>query len=229
MKGVANLRPPKPKYCEIWDVEDVLQKMRTWPTNSLLSIKQLTLKTVMLLALIAIPRGSELHLLDTNLMTKSEEKCVFYLGGTVKHSRDGKIPPDLDFHSFVEEPCLCPVLALQEYTDRMKEWISESDSKLFRSILKPHKQITKSTITRWIKEVLKQSGIDTTIFQAHSIRAAASSKAHNMGLSTEDILKKGNWSQKSTWQKFYHKRIISASQKFQEKILSSKALNKAGT
>ena len=220
MKGIANLRPPKPKYSLIWDVEDVLDQIRTWPTNSLLSIKQLTLKTVMLLALTAIPRGSELHLFDTNFMTKSEETYVFYLGGTVKHSRDGVIPPEVDFHSFIEEPCLCPVLALNEYHKKMKEWISKSDSKLFRSVLKPHKQITKSTITRWIKEVLKLSGIDTTVFQAHSIRAASSSKAHNMGLSTNDILKKGNWSQKSTWQKFYHKNIISASQKFQEKILS---------
>ena len=159
-------------------------------------------------------------------MTKSEKIYVFYIGGTVKHSRDGKTPPEIEFHSFIEEPCLCPVLALDEYTNRMKEWISTSDSKLFRSILKPHKQITKSTITRWIKEVLKLSGIDITVFQAHSIRAAASSKAFTMGLSTDDILKKGNWSQKSTWQKFYHKHIISASEKFEIKVLS-KALNKA--
>ena len=112
MKAAANLRPPKPKYCEIWDVEGVLNQIRTWPENSCLSIKQLTLKTAMLLALIAIPRGSELHLLDMNLMTKSEKIYVFYLGGTVKHSRDGKTPPEIEFHSFIEEPCLCPVLAL---------------------------------------------------------------------------------------------------------------------
>ena len=108
----------------------------------------------------------------------------------------------------------------------MKEWISTSDSKLFRSILKPHKQITKYTLTRWIKEVLKLSVIDITVFQAHSIRAAASSKAFIMGLSTDDILKKGNWAQKSTWQKFYHQHIISASEKFEIKVLS-KALNEA--
>ena len=226
MKGVANLRPLKPKYCEIWDVEDVLNQIRTWPTNSILSIKLLTLKTAMLLALIAIPRGSELHLFDTSLMTKSKEKYIFYLRGTVKHSTDGKTPPEVDFHSFIEEPCLCPVLALEEYTKRMKEWKSASDSKLFRSILKPHREVTKSTITRWIKEVLKMSGIDITVFQTHSIRAAASSKAHTMGLSTDDVLKKGNWSQESTWQKFYHKNIISASKNFQVKVLS-KALNKA--
>ena len=47
-----------------------------------------------------------------------------------------------------------------------------------------------------------------------------------MGLSTDDILKKGNWSQESTWQKFYHKHIISASEKFEIKVLS-KALKKA--
>ena len=121
MKGVANLRPPLPKYCEIWEVEEVLQQIKTWPNNLSLSIKQITLKTVMLLALSAIQRGSELHLLDKNLMTRSKNNYTFYLVDTVKHSKDGILPPDITFHSFEEDPCLCPVLALNEYTKRMEE------------------------------------------------------------------------------------------------------------
>ena len=51
---------------------------------------------------------------------------------------------------------------------------------------------------------LKQSGINTDIFQTHSVRAASSYKVHSKGLFTDDILSMGNWSRESTWQKFYH-------------------------
>ena len=102
MKGISNLRPPQPKYCMIWDVDNVLQYLRTLPENLKLTPKQLTLKVAMLLALIAITRGSELNQFDTKFMPHSAEKYVFSFGGTVKHSKEG---------SFPEEPNLCPVLA----------------------------------------------------------------------------------------------------------------------
>ena len=65
----------------------------------------------------------------------------------------------------------------------------------------------KSTISGWIKEVLKQSGINVEHFKTHSARSVSSSKVQMSGLSVEQILKRGNWSSKSTWQKFYDKNI----------------------
>ena len=87
MTGISNIRPPQPKCCTIWDVEDVLNQLRTWPQNELLSPKQLTFKLVMLIALTAINRGSEIHKLDTRFMGITKTKAVFSLGSTVKHSR----------------------------------------------------------------------------------------------------------------------------------------------
>ena len=61
MAGISNLRPPRPKYCTIWDVQVVLDYLSQWSDYTVLSPKQLTLKVTMLLALIAINRGSDLN------------------------------------------------------------------------------------------------------------------------------------------------------------------------
>ena len=68
--------------------------------------------------------------------------------------------------------------------------------------------------------VLEGAEIDTKLFQAHSVRAASTSKAKTCGLSVGDILSRGNWSNKSTWQRFYHKEIMSSAQNFQLILLN---------
>ena len=69
--------------------------------------------------------------------------------------------------------------------------------------------------------MLTAAGINTSKFKAHSLGAAASSKVANLGLKLVDILENGNWTNESTWQRFYHKRVASASQRFQETFLAS--------
>ena len=41
-KGVYNLRPPMPRYRQIWDVSVVLQYLKTWHPLSSLTLKDLT-------------------------------------------------------------------------------------------------------------------------------------------------------------------------------------------
>ena len=74
---VFNKRPPKPKYCFVWDVEAVLKYLTCLPPNDLLSTKMLTLKLAMLLALTSASRCSEIKNQDINYLTKSESKCCF--------------------------------------------------------------------------------------------------------------------------------------------------------
>ena len=66
-------------------------------------------------------------------------------------------------------------------------------------------KIDSSTIARWIKSLLQDSGIDTDSFSAHSTRAAAASAAKRKGLATADILKMAGWSRVSTFERFYFK------------------------
>ena len=60
-------------------------------------------------------------------------------------------------------------------------------------------------------------------FLAHPTRSGSSSKAQISGLPVEQILKRGNWSTKSTWQKFYIKNIE------EDKTFEHAVLESAGT
>ncbi len=51
LKGVFHDRPPLPRYTSTWNVERVLTYLKKVGTNQELSLKQLTWKTTMLLAL----------------------------------------------------------------------------------------------------------------------------------------------------------------------------------
>ena len=78
-------------------------------------------------------------------------------------------------------------------------------TKVLIGTIKPQKAVAPSTIARWLKTMLEQAGIDTTIFSGHSTRGAASSMASMGGVTTGDILKAADWSSESVFQKFYHK------------------------
>ena len=48
---------------------------------------------------------------------------------------------------------------------------------------------------------------------------ASGSKAKVLGLPIEDIIKQGNWTNSSTFEKFYCKPIVDATQAFQTTVL----------
>ena len=48
-----------------------------------------------------------------------------------------------------------------------------------------------STVARWLKTVLHLSGIDTSVFKAHSFRGASASAAFNKGCSVQQIQRLG--------------------------------------
>ena len=65
--------------------------------------------------------------------------------------------------------------------------------------------MSSSTIARWIKEVLALSGIDISIFKAHSSRGASATAAADRGVSIFEILQLGDWSEENTFKKFYYR------------------------
>ena len=60
MKGIANERPPKPRYTTTWDVAKVTTYLSALGENKTLSLKLLTKKLLMLLALVSPERASVL-------------------------------------------------------------------------------------------------------------------------------------------------------------------------
>ena len=52
---------------------------------------------------------------------------------------------------------------------------------LLISHIEPHREVKNCTISRWLKDMLNLSGIDTTQFKEHSTRSASTSKAKLSG------------------------------------------------
>ena len=55
-----------------------------------------------------------------------------------------------------------------------------------------------STISGWLRNILKTAGIDIGTFKAHLTRSTFTSKADLSGAPIGEILKRGYWSNKST-------------------------------
>jgi len=189
----------------------------------MLSDKSLTLKTVMLIALTSATRSSGIHCLDIESMEMDEQKITFTYGKLHKSWRQGKKPPKIVFHHFKEDSSICVVKAIKDYVHRSSIWRNKNvPSQLFLSHTNPHKPVSSDTIARWLKETLKDAGINTDIFTAHSTRSASTSKAKAQGATIEEILNRGTWSSKThTWQKYYRKEVVrieDQGKNFQEKI-----------
>lgn len=219
LKGIFNSRPPKPRYTSTWDVDFVLSYYESSPENSQLSLQTLAHKVAMLFALANADRCSDLAALDLNHRTYQVNGVKFIIPGLTKSRRRGP-PIEAFYPSFPESPKLCPVQALREYEKRSEKLRqTESENPLFISVRKPYAPVKTCTIGNWLKRVMSASGVDTSIFTAHSTRGAATSKAKAVGVSTVDILKAANWSSESTFRRFYHRPVTSS--EFGRRVLKS--------
>ena len=65
---------------------------------------------------------------------------------------------------------------LKSYTERTKGFRG-SILKLFISFKKSYRAVFTQTLSRWIRSIMSQSGVDISIFTAYSTRHAATSAA----------------------------------------------------
>ena len=144
---------------------------------------------VALLDLTRPSRSMDLTNLDTRFRQFSPEGVTFLSARLAKQSRQTKPVKEFFFPKFEQNKRLCPVLALQEYEKRTAEKRSSNNStQLLIAMIRPHKPVSSSTVARWLKTVLTNAGIDTSIFKAHSVRCAATSAASEAGVTTATIL-----------------------------------------
>ncbi|MEO0683599.1 MAG: tyrosine-type recombinase/integrase [Cyanobacteria bacterium J06649_11] len=207
MSGVFNERPPIPKYTFIWDVDVVLAYIRTLPVDDSISDKLLSYKLVTLLALTAASRVSEITNLDINYLAKSSNLYTFTFSKLSKVWKKGKVAPVLTFKVFEEDSSLCVCRTIDQYLDRTKSR-RNGHTQMLLGLIKPHKPVSTSTVSRWLVHFLASAGIDTNMFKAHSTRSASTSKASSVGVSLNEIVKRGQWASDSTFKKFYKKDII---------------------
>lgn len=216
MRGIFNLRPSRPKYSFSWNVDTVLNFLRNWFPHDQLSLKELTLKAVTLVALISGQRAQTIHEMDLKNMRKSDDSCTFIITALIKQSKPGNQAAPIVIHKF-HETSLCVFNILNHYIERTQS--IRSSTKLWVGYSKPHNPIGRQTISRWLKTVLEMAGIDTK-FSAHSTRMASTSKAAGCGVGMDTILRTAGWTNAKNFQKFYCRDTSEEDKSFSAGVLT---------
>ena len=215
IEGMNNVRPPQRKIMPEWDLSTVLKSLNQCPYEPLqsASAKDLTVKTVFLIAIASGKRCSELHALATG------NHIVFGNQGATLHFRpdflaknersDFSMAPlfipylDQSGKDTRKKRLSCPVRALRWYLTRTEtaRKLSKS-SQLFITSQKPFKPAAKSTIAGWmVTAIVKADAVKKgdNIPTAHSTRAISSSWAYNHGLSVNEIRNTVSWRTETTF------------------------------
>lgn len=204
MKGVFLKRSPRPRYIFTWDVQCVIKFLASLFPLEKLTLKLLTFKVTALIALATAPRAQTLVSMDLDYMVRDKNCIIFSFPNVLKTSRVG--------HSFslkvehFREESLCAMHTLLHYLEVTKS--VRRSNKVLISYVK-FDDITTSTVARWLKCVLKLSGIDTDKFKAHSYRAASVSAAFSKGCSLKRILDTADWSSEKNFRKHYYRQSVS--------------------
>ena len=120
LKGMLNMRPPKPRYTHTWDVHLVTKYLDCLGKTKLLPLKLLSIKLAMLFALSCPERASSLAKLDLRHCRVTPEGVSFTLVSPRKRGSPDQLPRAF-FASFPHNERLCPVGTLRHYLNKQQQ------------------------------------------------------------------------------------------------------------
>ena len=85
--------------------------------------------------------------------------------------------------------------------------------------MKPYNSVSRNTLANWLKESLRESGINLDIFSPHSTRSASTSAVVSK-VPIDTIMRTAGWKSSCTFRKHY-KRPVTNDSSFSHEILSS--------
>jgi hypothetical protein len=200
MRGVFKERPSRRANPAPWDPLKVLDIFQQWPVE--LPLSKLMRKGAFLMSLATAKRASELVALlcDDAHFRWEGENLRFIPSKLTKTDRPGHLTPPFYVKPWKDDLCVCPVesvrLILKE-RDRLRL----QHSALFFSWTFPHQPLDAAAFGRCIEYCLVKAGIQAA---PGSTRSVAASAALAAGASLGDVLGLGNWSNASTYFRFYH-------------------------
>ncbi|XP_031337283.1 uncharacterized protein LOC116166471 [Photinus pyralis] len=215
-RGVQMLRPSAPKYDYTWDPGEVLTFLENCDSANI-SFTLLSKKLATLLALATAHRVQTLSLIDIRNIHKIPDGTAIQIKipDRIKTSRKNGMQPLLSLPFLTDRPEICVATTLEIYLTRTSSRRPKNCHKLFITLKRPHTEVTSQTLSRWIKQTLTQSGINTEIFSAHSTRHASTSAACRNGLNLDEIRRTAGWSKNSdTFAKYYNRPLHSQNSLF---------------
>lgn len=206
MKGVFEKRPALPRYSSIWNVNVVFAYIRKQKSVYLLSLKELTHRLAFLLCLLSGQRCQTIYKLSLDNMSTEESRITFVITEKLKHTRVGTHQKPLEFLAYPIDRNLCIVTHLKEYLAKTTP-LRNDEKQLLISCIRPHKAVSRDTISRWTKNFMIAAGIDTSMYKSHSTRAASTSALVAKQFDIKDIIGAAGWTKEETFHRFYNRNI----------------------
>ena len=205
MKGLFELEPQFPKYSLVWDLSILLRYMRMLDDPANLPLGLLGKKLAIMICILAGgQRCQTIHAINVPDIRIVNGTCYIPFYTKLKQTKRGRHLAPLEFKVY-GNPKLCVITNLTEYLKKTQA--VRTDGALFISYQKPHRRVSKDTISRWVKEMMVSAGINTE-FVTHSSRSAASSYADLKGVSLKDICRACGWSSARTFATHYRKEVV---------------------
>ncbi len=221
LRSARRMNPPRPRTVPRWDLPIVLRALKGPPFEPLQSssLRVLSLKNALLLALMSVKRIGDLQALSVN------PACLEFGPNDSKvilKPRLGYVPRVLStlFRAQVlelsvlsptgsQKSLLGPVRALKLYIERSASY--RKSKQLFVGFGNCAKggPVTKKRISGWLMDAIPLAysylGLQCPIgVRAHSTRGIASSWAWSSGVSISDICEAAGWSSPSTFVRFFN-------------------------
>ncbi|XP_071975450.1 uncharacterized protein [Engystomops pustulosus] len=216
IKATSRLKPQTVKKSSAWDLTLVLNALMKEPFEPIdsSSIKNLTLKTVFLIAITSARRLGELQAISIRepYMKILDDRIVLML--------DPNFVPKVvsDFHR--NQEIILPSFCENPSSAREREW-SSLDGK------NKGRKASKATIARWLRLAiascydLQKIQIPSGI-RAHSTRAMSTSWAERRVASLDQICRAATWSSSTTFSKHYRLDLhLSKDLSFGRKVLQA--------
>ena len=140
-------------------------------------------------------------------MDQSMDKVIFHIIGLTKCSKSARPNQPVVYRAYVEDELLCPVKCIYAYLTKRSEIVTKDFTEFFITFGKPHHPASKDSLARWVKEVMRNSGIDTEILKPHSTKVASNSTAYKLGIPLHEVLKRGPLSNAGTFFAYYFREI----------------------
>ena len=213
LKSFEKMRPTVPRYVVTWDVDKVLGYLRNWYPHSSISLKQLTLKTCMLVALSSSDRAQTIHSMRRDQCVLTGRGVEFPIFSKLKTSRHLRRPRVVVCPKS-SDPAINVEQCVTDYMPRscLLRWKAAKQKKCKSTqLFISHRSglpVARNTISRWLTTVMSQAGIDTTYFKGHSTRGASVCKAKSRGATPNQIIMQGDWTRVSTFEKNYDREIL---------------------
>ena len=140
-------------------------------------------------------RTQTLQKLSLEEMSTPPGKYIFHISSLKANSAKGGQNRHLfpiTFTSYNVDERLCVVKLLTAYIEGTTS-IRKNTKQLLICYVAPHGPASKDAISRWIRQTMKDAGINTSVFKPHSTMGAATSAAKAANVRIHEIMNTAGW------------------------------------